>query len=122
MAERKQRKSKGKREIVGEGERAAAAVREKERPAEREREIEREGERERERERERGDRCRLRRRWAPAVAWLVRRDRAEHAGGHSAERGRGKKKMKREKWVSGARGARLKKPFAIAIATAQGGC
>ncbi|XXG88935.1 hypothetical protein AAC387_Pa12g1066 [Persea americana] len=120
MAERKQRKSKGKREIVGEGERAAAAVREKERPAEREREIERGREGKGEVAR-RGDRCRLRRRWAPAVVWLVRRDRAECAGGHSAERGRGKKKMKREKWVSGARGVRLKKPFATAIAAAQGG-
>ncbi|KAJ8621913.1 hypothetical protein MRB53_030442 [Persea americana] len=49
MAERKQRKSEGKREIVGEGDRAAAAsapasLRETERPAERVREIERERE------------------------------------------------------------------------------
>ncbi|KAJ8622409.1 hypothetical protein MRB53_030938 [Persea americana] len=49
MAERKQRKSEGKREIVGEREREAAAsapasLRETERPAERVREIERERE------------------------------------------------------------------------------
>ncbi|KAJ8618027.1 hypothetical protein MRB53_014213 [Persea americana] len=108
MAERKQRKSEGKIEIVGEGERGAAAsapvlLRDTERQAERVREIERERGRERES-------VSTPTQATPVVAWLVRRETGNGRGRAESRAREGKRDREggKEKWLSvGRRGGFL---------------
>ncbi|XXG79220.1 hypothetical protein AAC387_Pa09g0337 [Persea americana] len=104
MAERKQRKSEGNREIVGEGERGAAdsapaSLRETERLAERVREIERERGRGREGGRER-ESVSTPAQATPAVAWLVRRETGNGRGRAESQAREGKRDREggKEKW------------------------